>query len=146
MLNKVMKKSKKIPLYKKKKGRKIADLEGTHERLIDTHHAARVVKLPAVVGRGEECHQLTLGEELVAVLHHLFHTCRLGSGPERRGEWRCGRVQVVWDGGLEAVLRIRIRDLGSGAFLTPGSGIRNKFFQDPGSRIPDPKPIFLRAW
>ncbi len=27
---------------------------------------------------------------------------------------------------------------GSGAFLTPGSGIRNRFFPDPGSRIPDP--------
>jgi hypothetical protein len=49
-----------------------------------------------------------------------------------------------------AVLRIRIRDPGSGAFLTPGSGIRNRFFSgsqssdlgsrisDPGSRIPDP--------
>ncbi len=37
-----------------------------------------------------------------------------------------------------AVLRIRIRDLGSGAFLTPGSGIRNRFFPDPGSRIPNP--------
>jgi hypothetical protein len=36
-------------------------------------------------------------------------------------------------------------DPGSGAFLTPGSGIRNRFFPDPGSRIPDPKPIFLRA-
>ncbi len=32
-------------------------------------------------------------------------------------------------------------DPGSGAFLTPGSGI-----PDLGSRIPDPKPIFLRAW
>ncbi len=38
-------------------------------------------------------------------------------------------------------------DPGSGAFLTPGpgSGIRNRFFPDPWSRIPDPKPIFLRA-
>ncbi len=27
---------------------------------------------------------------------------------------------------------------GSGAFLTPGSGIRNRFFPDPGSRIPNP--------
>ncbi len=34
---------------------------------------------------------------------------------------------------------------GSGAFLTPGSGIRNRFFTDPGYRIPDPKAIFLRA-
>ncbi len=30
----------------------------------------------------------------------------------------------------------RVADPGSGAFLTPGSGIRNRFF--PGSRIPDP--------
>ncbi len=45
----------------------------------------------------------------------------------------------------EAVLRIRIRDPGSGAFLTPGSGIWNRFFPDPGSRIPDPKPILLRV-
>ncbi len=36
-------------------------------------------------------------------------------------------------------------DPGSGAFLTPGSGIRNRFFPDPGSRIPDPKPTCLRA-
>jgi hypothetical protein len=45
----------------------------------------------------------------------------------------------------EPVLRIRIRDPGLGAFLTPGSGIRNRFIPDPGSRIPDPKLIFLRA-
>ena len=41
---------------------------------------------------------------------------------------------------FQEVLRIRIGDPGSGAFLTPGSGIRNVVF-----RIPDPKPIFLRA-
>ena len=41
-----------------------------------------------------------------------------------------------------AVLRIRIRDRGSGAFLTPGPGIQNRFFPDPGSRIPDPNPYF----
>ncbi len=29
-------------------------------------------------------------------------------------------------------------DPGSGAFLTPRSGIRNRFFPDPGSRIPNP--------
>ena len=32
------------------------------------------------------------------------------------------------------MLLIRIRDLGSGAFLTPGSGIRDRFFPDPGSQ------------
>jgi hypothetical protein len=37
-------------------------------------------------------------------------------------------------------------DPGSGAFLTPGPGIRNRFFPDPRSRILDPNPIFFRAW
>jgi hypothetical protein len=36
-------------------------------------------------------------------------------------------------------------DAGSGAFLTPGSGIGFFRIPDPGSRIPDPKPIHLRA-
>jgi hypothetical protein len=31
-------------------------------------------------------------------------------------------------------------DPGSGAFLTPGSGIWNRFFPDRGSRISDPGP------
>ncbi len=31
-----------------------------------------------------------------------------------------------------------VADPGSDAFLTPGSGIRNGFFPDPGSRIPGP--------
>ncbi len=37
---------------------------------------------------------------------------------------------------IEPVLRIRIRDPDpeSGAFLTPGSGIRNSFFPVPGSQ------------
>jgi len=46
-------------------------LEGAHERLVHAHHPASVVKLPAVVGGREEGHQLPLGKELVAVLHHL---------------------------------------------------------------------------
>ncbi len=33
---------------------------------------------------------------------------------------------------------ISVADPGSGAFLTPGSGIRNRFFLDPGSRFSDP--------
>jgi hypothetical protein len=45
----------------------------------------------------------------------------------------------------QPVMRIRIRDPvlfwpldpGSGAFLTPGSGIRNRFIPDPESRIPN---------
>jgi hypothetical protein len=36
-------------------------------------------------------------------------------------------------------------DPGSGAFLPPGSGIRirDEFFPDPGSRIPDPRGMFF---
>jgi hypothetical protein len=46
----------------------------------------------------------------------------------------------------KTVLRIRIRDPVPFLPLDPGFGIRNRFFPDPGSRIPDPKPIFLRAY
>jgi hypothetical protein len=38
-----------------------------------------------------------------------------------------------------------IRDLGSGAFLTPGSGIRDPEMVFSESQISDPKPIVLRA-
>jgi hypothetical protein len=34
---------------------------------------------------------------------------------------------------------ISVADPGSGAFLPQGSEIRDEFFPDPGSRIPDPK-------
>ena len=71
------------------------DLEGAHECLVNGHHAAGVVELPAVVRGGEQGHlhkvsdevgfhqtyvssqfllkphQLTLGEKLVTILHHL---------------------------------------------------------------------------
>jgi hypothetical protein len=46
-------------------------VERAHERGVDTHHGAGVVELPAVVGRREERYQLSPGEELIAVLHHL---------------------------------------------------------------------------
>jgi hypothetical protein len=43
---------------------------------------------------------------------------------------------------LFAVALLAELDPGTGAFLAPGSGIRNRYFSDPGSRIPDPKSIF----
>lgn len=46
-------------------------LEGAHQGFVHTHHAARVVKLAAVVRSREQRHQLPLGEELVAVFYHL---------------------------------------------------------------------------
>ena len=60
-----------------------------------------------------------------------------------------GGVDVKWSGnllGLDLHCSVADPDPGFGAFLTPGSGIRNRFFPDLGSRIPDPKPIFLRSW
>ncbi len=33
-----------------------------------------------------------------------------------------------------------------GAFLTPGFGIRKRFFPNPGSRIPNPKPYFRKLF
>ena len=46
-------------------------LEGAHESLVHAHHGAGVVELPAVVGGREQCDELPLGEELVAVFYHL---------------------------------------------------------------------------
>ena len=51
--------------------RGLQHLEGAHQILVDVHHRAAVVKLSAVVGRGEDRHELPLREELVAVLDDL---------------------------------------------------------------------------
>lgn len=48
-----------------------SNLKGTHQRFVDAHHGARVVELPAVVRRREECDQLTFRKELITVLDHL---------------------------------------------------------------------------
>ena len=37
-------------------------------------------------------------------------------------------------------------DPGSGAFLTPGSGIRNRFFPDPGSQIHNSESLLTIFW
>lgn len=47
-------------------------LEGAHEGFINAHHAAGVVKLPAVVWSREKCDQLAFGKELIAILHNLL--------------------------------------------------------------------------
>ena len=47
------------------------NLEGAHECLVHRHHGTSVVELAAVVGSAEEGDQLTFGEELVPILHHL---------------------------------------------------------------------------
>lgn len=46
-------------------------LKGAHKGLVHTHHAACVVKLPAVVGGREQRHQLSFGKELIAIFNNL---------------------------------------------------------------------------
>lgn len=52
----------------------LENLEGAQQALVDAHHGACVVELAAVVGRGEESHELALAEELVAILDDLVST------------------------------------------------------------------------
>ena len=52
----------------------LEDLKAAHERLIDGHHRARVVKLAAVIRRTKQGHELASLEEFVAVLHDLVST------------------------------------------------------------------------
>lgn len=47
-------------------------LEGAHEGFINTHHAACIVKLPAVIWSREKCDQLAFGKELISILHNLL--------------------------------------------------------------------------
>lgn len=47
-------------------------LERAHEGFIHTHHAACVIKLPAVVWSREECDQLAFGKKLISILHNLL--------------------------------------------------------------------------
>jgi len=51
---------------------RLQNLETAHKRVINTHHSARVIKLSAVVWRGEKRDQLPLAEELVPVLNNLM--------------------------------------------------------------------------
>lgn len=47
------------------------DLERAHQVAVHHHDGSGVVKLAAVVGRTEDGHQLSIGLELIAVLHDL---------------------------------------------------------------------------
>ena len=48
---------------------RLENLEGAHEFLVDGHHGSGIVDA-TVVGRREQRHQLTLGEELVTVINN----------------------------------------------------------------------------
>jgi hypothetical protein len=67
------------PKKKKKKGtgRRRGEgasthLERTKERFVHVHHGASVIKLAAVVRRRENCHELTIREELITILYDLY--------------------------------------------------------------------------
>jgi hypothetical protein len=49
-------------------------LEGAQQALVDTHHGTCIVKFATVVRRTEQCNELTLREELVAVFYDLMGT------------------------------------------------------------------------
>jgi hypothetical protein len=49
----------------------------------------------------------------------------------------CRDMHVCYRQSLDHVTSVADPDPGSGAFLLPGSGIRIRFFPDPGSRIPN---------
>jgi len=46
-------------------------LEGAEECLVHAHHRSSVVELTAIVRRGEERDEKSLGKELVTILHNL---------------------------------------------------------------------------
>jgi hypothetical protein len=50
------------------------NLEGAEQTFVHAHHGAGVVELATVVGGAEQRNELTLGEELVAILYDLMCT------------------------------------------------------------------------
>ncbi len=82
----------------------------------------------------------------VAIFIKIFEFYLVTQSPLK---WVIGKVEQNYCGKREYRLifwsSVADPDPGSGSFLTPGSGIRIRFFPDPASRIPDSKPIFLRA-
>ncbi len=77
-------------------------LKRAHERLINTHHGARIFKLATVVGRREDCHQLPLGKEFIALLDHLcaavWRGKRCSTGCWRRSTRCCTQHTWWWCG------------------------------------------------
>ena len=47
-------------------------LERTQQTLINAHHGAGVIKLAAVIGSTEQCHELAFREEFVTVFNDLM--------------------------------------------------------------------------
>ncbi len=70
----------------------------------------------------------------------ILTTKRNCTGNDR--SWMFHRITVLWIR-VKSVLRIRIRDLGSGVFLTPGSGMGGKSASGSGIRYEQPGSYFL---
>jgi hypothetical protein len=60
-------------------------------------------------------------------------------------QFRIQKFQILADVRITISVSVADPDPGSFAFLPPGSGIRirDEFFPDLGSRIPDPRGMFL---
>lgn len=54
--------------------RRLQDLEGAHQVVVDGHDSAGVVELVAVIGRGEDRDELALRKELISILDYLVGT------------------------------------------------------------------------
>ncbi len=87
-------------------------------------------KLVSITGNRSIFHKYHTGNFLIYSFAETVFSIFFRMNPELR--------MRIWEPAFFAVLRIRIRDPMSFWPLDPGSGIG--FF-----RIPDPKPIFLRA-
>jgi len=50
----------------------IIHLKTAHQGFIDAHHTTSIVKLAAIVWRGEQRHELSFGEEFITVFDYLM--------------------------------------------------------------------------
>jgi hypothetical protein len=119
------------------------------------NHKLKRIKLLLFVSSGFDLKKVTIvlrvqdlsEDDIVSVFSAfgIIKSCQLmGAGVPGRHK---GYGYIEYETLQSAMVRSSVADPdpGSGAFLTSGFGIRNRYFPDPGSRIPDPLPIFLRA-
>lgn len=111
--------------------RGLQDLERAHQRLVHAHHRPGVVELPAVVGRGEDRHELPAREELVAVLHDLVRPAdevqvvprqELGDGVRAEG---VRDAPVVLAPPLDVLVRVRPEQIAQQAGVGHVRGARD---------------------
>mmetsp|Transcript_60708 Transcript_60708/g.159058 ORF Transcript_60708/g.159058 Transcript_60708/m.159058 type:complete len:203 (+) Transcript_60708:48-656(+) len=95
----------------------LEDLEATHQGLVDRHHGTCVVELAAVVRCAEDGDELSLGEELVAVLDDLVSAAdeihvhlREEAGHDIRAEDE-GHTAVILGPTCDVLVRVRPKQI-----------------------------------